>query len=177
MDSFAAYLSSWAFVAAHTDTSELTLQTPGPFTSYMSAVLASCAPPVYTPGCLGAQVRVRVVLQWMVISAAACASARSLLGTTRTGTCRDLLYNVTQPIYLQRGEQSELGCPSPVPTSPDCSASLLLLQLLVSLFLYSRQHITQQPVPSRLLFSLFLKTLMKNLPDLLWGKCQFGGCV
>jgi len=46
LDSFAAYLSSWAFVAAQTDTSELTLYSPG----LCSILLACYAHVVYTQG-------------------------------------------------------------------------------------------------------------------------------
>lgn len=129
-----------------------------------------------------AQIKVRVVLQ---LTVSLLTSSKRLplpqwgylLGTGKGTRTRGDLHSVMQHVY-HREENSQLGCPSTVPTSPDCSAFLLiLLQLLVSLFLYSRQHNTQQPLQSRVLFSLFPKNLLKNLPDLLWSTCQFGGCV
>lgn len=110
-------------------------------------------------------------------------AARGCLGTlpARYGRRRlgEDLYNVIQGVY-GRGEQPA-GCPSMVP-------ALLCLQHALPLsffslfsylflwkpspFLYSRQLSTQQPLLSGLLFSL-----LSNLPDLLLGKCQLGGCV
>ena len=133
-------------------------------------------------GVWSAQIKVRVVLQ---LTVSLLTSSKRLplpqwgylLGTTGKGTgTRGDLHNVMQHIY--HGDNSQLACPRTVPSSLDCSASLLiLLQLLVSLFHCSRQPNTQHPLQSRLLFSLFPKLPLKNLPDFLWGKYQFGGCV
>lgn len=113
---------------------------------------------------LAVRLLMRLLLQW-----------GHLLGTAGKGIeTRGDLYNVMPCIY-HREESSQLEWPSTVPTSLGCSAFLLFLrQLLVSLFFYS-QHTTVFPV-----YTAFLplpKTLLKNLPELLQAKCQFGGCV
>lgn len=52
---------------------------------------------------------------WSQQPEAACASVRNLLGTTRTGTCGDDLYNVTQPIYHREENSQTWGVPALCP--------------------------------------------------------------